>query len=228
VAVLEALGKRIPELPPAIPRIQVAKDLDKTLIPSEDPLQKRIFIHPGFSKASEQKGYLKSWRVQAWQDFIKGILRRVPDASVYLLGGPEDERLVSKIGQVCQELPPTEQHRFHNLYGQTKNLRDLAGAISGADLLVTVDSFPMHLGVSIGVPIMAIFAATNERKYLPDIPNVVALTRQDLPCRPCLWDRRKRSCENPVCLDVPVAQALLEAERLLNAAKAPTLEGSVR
>jgi hypothetical protein len=105
VAVLEALGKRIPELPPAIPRIQVAKDLDKTLIPSEDPLQKRIFIHPGFSKASEQKGYLKSWRVQAWQDFIKGILRRVPDASVYLLGGPEDERLVSKIGQVCQSWP---------------------------------------------------------------------------------------------------------------------------
>ena len=216
IALLEAMGKNIPKEPSAVPKIRktgssfpISRDLQTASKP-------RILIHPGFSQASQRKGYLKAWPVNSWQLLIQRLLQNYPEASLFLLGGPEDASTVSKIYEVHSKLPASQQERLHNFYGKTVSLQDLAEMIRESDVLITVDSFPMHLGISVQAPTVAIFASTNEKKYLPDIPKAVAVTRQDLGCRPCLWDKRKRACGAPVCLNVEVERVLAGIETLIS------------
>ncbi len=49
---------------------------------------------------------------------------------------------------------------------------------------------------------------------MPDLPRVAVAAREDLACRPCLWDLRQASCEQPVCLEVPVNTVIDRLESL--------------
>jgi ADP-heptose:LPS heptosyltransferase len=175
----------------------------------------KILIHPGVSQASQKKRYLKAWPVESWKSLIEKLLTMHATAHVFLLGGSDDERIISELSSYSQLLPSSLSQRIHTLYGQTKSVTDLAMALSAGTVLVSVDSFPMHLAVAVKTPVVAIFASTDEKKYLPKTPGTVAVSRPDLPCRPCLWDKRKHSCQKPVCLDVSVDQVLQAIQQQL-------------
>lgn len=76
--------------------------------------------------------------------------------------------------------------RLLNLAGQT-TLRELATLFQRTDVLVTVDSSPVHIGAAAGVPkIVGVFGPTNEKQWgahsaSADFRPVFI----DLPCRPC-------------------------------------------
>lgn len=169
----------------------------KSILKPDDPARK-ILIHPGVSAVSVQKNILKSWPPVYWAELIQWLIRE--GHQVYLSGGPDDQHAV---GEITRLLP----HRlpgFVNLYGRTKNLRQLAALILECDLLLCVDSSPMHLAVGYQKPLLAIFGPTDEKKLLPPgDERFQSVSLPDLSCRPCLWDVRNECCDNPVCLGIP-------------------------
>ena len=60
----------------------------------------------------------------------------------------------------------------------------LAAVIADLDLLLTVDTGPMHLASATGTPIVAIFGPSDPARYGPTGPRD-RIVRVDLPCSPC-------------------------------------------
>ena len=63
-----------------------------------------------------------------------------------LSGGPDDEETISLI-RSSLEHKEFNKSNFMDLYGQTKNLTELAAVIMLSDLLVCVDSAPLHIAI---------------------------------------------------------------------------------
>lgn len=205
---------------PAIPKLSVDAGSRQTalelLAPFEpEPPQYRIMIHPGVSHMSVQKNILKAWPLSSWENCIQELLAQYPKAQVYLLGGPDDKEVIADMVAFQQTLPDEQQARMINLYGKTMTLKELAALIAVGDVLISVDSAPMHLAVGLNTPVVAIFAPTDEKKLLPQHPHFQAVARDELLCRPCLWDIRQVSCDKPVCLDVKVSDVLARVQTIL-------------
>jgi ADP-heptose:LPS heptosyltransferase len=174
---------------------------------------KVIVIHPGVSKLSIQKNILKFWDVKNWTELIKRLLD-TGKYRVILTGGKDDEEvsdaLKKELGEILSE-------NFLDLTNKTANIIELAAIIKLADVLVCVDSAPMHIGVGVKTPTIALFGPTDEYKLFPMQDNkFIAITAENLECRPCLWDKRQVSCENPICLDIPVEKVFEAIEKSIN------------
>jgi ADP-heptose:LPS heptosyltransferase len=130
-----------------------------------------VLIHPGTSQLAMQKGIIKTWSAENWSRLVDS-LSQVPNLKIILAGGPDDEQAV------CEILAECKPGQVVNAFGQTKSLADLAALIQLADLLVCVDSAPMHLGVALHKPLVALFGPTDEKKLLPEDPRFRALRGQ--------------------------------------------------
>lgn len=73
--------------------------------------------------------------------------------------------------------------RVFDLCGQLSFI-ELGPVVSGAALVITNDSAPLHLAESVGVPVLALFGPTDPGKYGPRRPGSVTLYR-GLACSPC-------------------------------------------
>lgn len=198
---------------PVIPHLKhpPAEDLQwaKAILSANLP-EKKILIHPGVSTISIQKNILKSWPAVHWAELIRQLCEE--GHRVYLAGGPDDREAVEQI----ETSLPKGLAGFTNLYGQTKNLRQLGALILESDVLLCVDSSPMHLAVGYQKPVVAMFGPTDEKKLLPlEDSHFQAVTVQNLACRPCLWDVRNENCATSDCLNVPVNDMLKAVHRAL-------------
>lgn len=214
-------GEAYQPMQPVLPHLKAPSLADgqwaASLMPATQSGQK-ILLHPGVSAISVQKNILKGWPPAQWAAFITQLCQL--GHQVYLAGGPDD---ADTVHQIQQALPPT-LNGFHNLYGQTKNLLQLGALVLAADVLVCVDSSPMHLAVGYQKPLVAIFGPTDERKLLP--PHDVrfqAVTVENLSCRPCLWDVRNDNCATSECLQVPVSQVLAKVRQALQVSANPSV-----
>ncbi len=154
-------------------------------------VENSVLIHPGVSKISVEKNMIKTITPEIWAGVVHGLV--AAGKRVRLVGGPDDEECISRIAQLCQDV------EFENLYGTTKNLKELAELISSAEKFLCSDSAPLHVAVALGVKTYAIFGPTDDKKLIP--PNVTALKVNDkCPLKPCLWERRQTSCEALDCL----------------------------
>lgn len=166
--------------------------LPQISIKKAETVKNSVLIHPGVSLISVKKCITKTITSEIWAEVIKKLVSN--GKNVRLAGGPDDKECIEKIIKLCKN---TE---FENLYGKTKNLKDLAKLISSAEKFVCSDSAPLHIAVALGVKTYAIFGPTDDKKLAP--PDVIALkTNDNCPIKPCLWEKRQTSCENPVCLD---------------------------
>ena len=160
---------------------------------------KKIFIHPGVSKLSVQKNILKSWPSKNWTLLIEKLVEN-QNNTVILLGGRDD---VETIEDIHKKLPFFARPKnFFDLSSSDLSIEKLASLISSSDLLVCVDSAPMHIGVALGKKVVAFFGPTDPKKLLPNDPKFTAVHVNNLQCRPCLFDIRKESCGTPECLEV--------------------------
>ncbi len=193
---------------PSIPEVIVKPELqDKFRDLITDSNKKTIVIHPGVSKLSIQKNFLKFWHENKWTELILKLLES-NQYKIVLAGGPDDQEISAAITEKLeQNNSPT--NNFINLVNKTKNIEELSAIIKLADLLICVDSAPMHIGVGTNTPTIAIFGPTDEKKLLPcNNENFIAITKDNLECRPCLWDKRTHSCEELFCLDIEVEKVL--------------------
>lgn len=173
--------------------------------------KKVVVIHPGVSKLSIQKNILKFWDVKNWTEFIKKLI----DSGKYrviLTGGKDDEEVSTAIKQKLGEI---STENLLDLTNKTANIIELAAIIKLTDVLVCVDSAPMHIGVGVKTPTVALFGPTDEYKLFPmEDKKFIAITAENLECRPCLWDKRKVSCENTACLDISVDKVFEAVEQI--------------
>ena len=162
-------------------------------------IQNSVLIHPGVSKLSIQKGCIKTVPAEVWASVID--LLAAEGKHVMLVGGPDDKECIDTI------LKTVRTQNFENLYGKTKNLKDLAQLISSADKFLCSDSAPLHVAVSLGVQTYVISGPTDVTALLPKTPNVIPIMANDnCELKPCLWARRQTTCENLDCLKITPEQ----------------------
>lgn len=187
-----------------IPEVFVAEEnlnIAKQIIDKSD--KKTIIIHPGVSKLSIKKNIIKFWDAENWISLILEILK-TNKYKVILVGGPDDNEIFDNIRQKIKDKNIDNQNLL-DLYGKTKNISQLAALIKASDLLVCVDSAPMHIGVGVGTKVAAIFGPTDEHKLIPiSDERFTAIKIENNDCRPCLWDVRQISCEKIECLNISV------------------------
>ena len=139
---------------------------------------KRVVIHPGTSKLAVQKGIIKTWAANNWAALIEFLLNE-QNLQVVLAGGPDDEGAVLDIMSELKGRGISAGNNFIVAHGKTKSLADLAGLIDASDMLVCVDSAPMHLAVGINKPTVALFAVTDPKRLLPKSNKFVALSNSN-------------------------------------------------
>jgi len=173
-----------------IPRIKPGAHTALYRVPGWNTERKTIVIHPGASRLSVKKGIIKCWAVENWVRLINLLLDEA-DYNVILTGGPDDAEVMKVF-----------RRYFPGNVAKTSNIKEFVDIVSMSDLLVCVDSAPMHIGVGLRKRVIALFGPTDEKKLLPKHELFTAVRNDELECRPCLWDRRQVNCETNNCLNI--------------------------
>jgi len=177
-----------------------------------------VAIHPGVSAMSIEKNIIKFWHANKWADFIK-LLLESGKYRVILLGGPDDLETINQISKKLEEKQVSEDDLI-NLFGKTKNIAELASVISLCEALVSVDSAPMHIAVGLKKKVFTLFGPTDEKKLLPqNCARFKAFKKENLNCRPCLWDKRQQSCDTKSCLDFSAEEVFEAFEKFIKDCK---------
>ena len=154
-----------------------------------------VLIHPGVSILSVKKGMIKTIPAEKWAE----VVEKLADAGkkVVLVGGPDDKQVIETIERIV----PCE--KYLNMYGKTRNLKELAEMISSAEIFLCSDSAPLHVAAALGVKTYVIFGSTDDKKLIPDNGKVIPIKAKcDCPLRPCLWEKRQTTCESLECLNI--------------------------
>lgn len=119
-------------------------------------------------------------------------------------GAPEDRETVH---QILSQM----RHPGVDLTGKT-TLKTLAALYESADVLISTDTGPMHLGAAVETPVVALFGPTAPWRTGP-MGDSHPVIRAGLPCSPCF----KRRCPTRECMDrISVEQVLAAVERVLS------------
>ena len=171
-------------------------DLPQIDIEKKDIVPNSVLIHPGVSKMSLRKGIVKTVPANIWAEVVEKLADK--GKKVILAGGPDDEEVIKNI------VDSVPQEKFVNMYGKTKNLKELAELISSAEVFLCSDSAPLHIGVALGVKTYVIFGPTDDKKLIPQAEKVIPIKKQNCSCNiyPCLWEKRLTSCESLDCLKI--------------------------
>ncbi|MGB9767930.1 MULTISPECIES: glycosyltransferase family 9 protein [Dictyoglomus] len=148
-------------------------------------------LHPGVSKMSIKRGIDRRWSEENWVELIKRLKEHNID--YVIIYGPDEE---DSIRELKEKVPDGK-------FVSPKSLEEFLGWIYYSKVMVCLDSAPLHLGVALKKPIVALFGPTNPAEILPIDP-IYQVAKIDLPCEPCLWDKRKRVCESLDCMKIPV------------------------
>jgi ADP-heptose:LPS heptosyltransferase len=128
-----------------------------------------IGIHVGAGRE------VKQWPVERFRDVAKILHER--GASLVFTGSADDRAMVDAV------TAPLNPQSVLDLTGRV-DVPVLASVIARLDLLLTVDTGPMHLASATGTPIVAIFGPSDPARYAPTGPRD-RVVRVDLPCSPC-------------------------------------------
>ena len=143
----------------------------------------------------------KSWSAAGFRA-VADHLGRELDARLVIVGGQRDGALA---GSIISGLG----RRAGSLAGKTTP-SELAAVLSQCDLLIGLDSGPMHLAAAMGRPVVGLFGPTDPARTGPQGEgHQVIFHRQ--PCWPC---------KTPTCQDRPCMSAITVAEVLAAARRA--------
>ena len=101
----------------------------------------------------------KRWVAGRWGELMRevvGDFARCAIQDVVLIGAPGEEDQVTELFQDVSKIPLLH---VHNLVGST-TVGGTMAVIQSASLVVALDSAPAHLAVGFGVPLVALYGAT--------------------------------------------------------------------
>jgi predicted lipopolysaccharide heptosyltransferase III len=154
LALLEPLGIRAASTSPQL-------DLPKTAYEKADALRRAskirrpyVILHPGSARRE------KLWEPERWAELVRHFGQN-KDCNLVLTSGPssDEQAHVAAITKLAQ-------NQTIDLSGKT-DLLTLAALIAQAQLLVTVDSAPVHLAAATHTPQVVLFGPTNPFHWRP-------------------------------------------------------------
>ena len=161
------------------------------------PGRPRVVVHPA------ARWRTKLWELPRWRELAAALLAE--GIGVILTGSREDDAMA---GGICTGMDP----RPVSLVGRLA-LKQLVAVLRKVDLMITVDSGPMHIAAAVGTPVLALFGPTDPLRTGPLGPG--RILRRELPCSPCL-QRRCRIDDTYRCMrDLSVAEVLEAVRDLL-------------
>lgn len=154
-----------------------------------------VLIHPGVSLLSVKKNMIKTIPAEKWAEVVNKLADE--GKKVIIAGGPDDKETIDTIVRLVPE------NKYINMFGKTKNLKELAELISCAEKFLCSDSAPLHVAVALGIKTYVIFGSTDDKKLIPNNGKVVPI-KANCSCslQPCLWERRQTTCETLDCLNL--------------------------
>lgn len=166
---LKSLGIDRMEEPPYLYIAKEDESRVSELLGKEDIHKPIVVVNPG------AKSHLKRWTIEGFSEVCDKLIAEC-NASVILTGLQEDADTVNNIMAKARVKP-------HNFLNKT-NIRELASLIKRADILITNDSAPMHLGSAVGAKVLALFGPTDPRKFGP-LGEFDGVINKKLFCSPC-------------------------------------------
>jgi len=142
--------------------------------------EKLVLLHPGTSTMAVQKGIIKTWPSEHWLNLIERL--SAENIRVILAGGPDDKEVIAALEARLDASPGGRPTNLQSFAGKTRSLADLAALIDLCDVMVCVDSAPMHLAVGLNKKIVALFGPTEPEKLIPNRANFKVLA--DRPASP--------------------------------------------
>ena len=131
----------------------------------------------------------KNWPSEKFAELGRRLVAEM-GCRIRIVGGRENEAQGEELARLIGE-------RATNLCGRT-DLVGLCSLLKNMDLLVAVDSGPLHWADALGVPLIAIFGATDPGRTGPYHQRDHVVMMEELSCRPC----HARTCarEDLACL----------------------------
>ena len=171
---------------------RVATLLSDAGFPAATPL---LVLHPGSGSR------LKSWPIERFAS-VGLILAAERGLRVVVTGSAAEREMAQRL---CDLLPVGSL----NLAG-VLSWGELEALLTAAELVIGVDSGPLHLAVAAGTPSVALFGPASVLQFTPWGPRERHLTIEaDLPCVPC---RRLDFCHiEPEGVGPPPCMRALEA-----------------
>ncbi len=172
------------------------QEIDK-LLDDINPQARPILIFSAFSR----------WPSKDWPlvNFFS-LANELADEYLILMTGAAE-----RSGQIERQLEPDSHPGILNLAGKI-SLLEFAELVKRAALMVTGDSFPMHVAVACNTPVVALFGPTDEAKVGPigDFATVIRAPE----CRRC--DRRDcpRACLDRIPTETVKTQLINLLERV--------------
>lgn len=165
-----------------------------------------VILHPGTGGAA------KLWPPERWAAVLNQLAaeQTMQPLRLLLTGGTGEAHLVQAVAQLLHAPPLT-------LVGAT-SVGQLAALLGRANLVLGVDSGPLHLAVSQGTPSIHLFGPSDAGRFAPwGDKNRHIVLQSDLWCRPCgVFAACPRGTDPPECMQqLTVAQVVQTARRLL-------------
>jgi heptosyltransferase II len=158
----------------------------------------KVVIHAAASLAAKQ------WPLDRFVAVMR-VLKVKHHARFVYTGAKDDSRLYETIEQ---------QGPFGglNLCGVT-SVRENIAVYRACDLFFGVDSGPMHMAAAVGIPVVALFGPTDERKWGPWGKGHVIVSKY-LACHPC----KPHKCSDHQCMaQISTTEAIAAVEKALQA-----------
>jgi 3-deoxy-D-manno-octulosonic-acid transferase/heptosyltransferase-1 len=147
------------------------------------------------------------WETKLWQNEkfaqLADLLTDKHQATIFFTGAPEDR-------QTIDDIQSQMKHASLNLAGRT-SLMELAALYEKADVLISTDTGPMHLGAAVGIPVVALFGPTAPWRTGP-FGLGHQIIRSSQACSPCF----KRKCPTIACMkEILPEQVLAAVEKVI-------------
>lgn len=145
-----------------------------TVFPTAFPKWERIGDSPQIALVPRSRWETKNWTASGFAATAELLAKDFPTATFCVVGGPGDR----DIGQEIIDGAPLAQ--IVNRCGDT-GLGELGGLLEAMDLVITVDSGPMHMAAATGTPTIALFGPTHALRTGPYGSNHTVITAGDCP-----------------------------------------------
>jgi ADP-heptose:LPS heptosyltransferase len=202
LSLARAAGYELPRHDPG--RLAVRRPLAdvSAMLPGTRP----VVLHPGTSVAA------RAWPPARYAEVAATLAAR--GHPVVVTGGPSETALTA---QVCAGTGATD-------LGGATSLKQLAGVLASASVVVVGNTGPAHLAAAVGTPVVSLFAPTvPATRWAPYGVPLALLGDQDAACR----DTRAKACPlpgHPCLTSVSPADVVTAVEHLSRRTTVPWRE----
>lgn len=144
--------------------------------------------------------HLRSWTVDNYASVLRNL---APVADCCLIGGLAEKSFLETINKQAGGIA--------QLFAGSFTLPQVAALIEWADLLISVDTGPLHISQAVNTPVIGLFGPGNPQVWGPRGERDVVLFA-GLECSPCSG---KKSCNDNKCMQAIAANDVIRSARRL-------------